>query len=264
MVLFNHSTRELTAKIVYYGPGLCGKTTNLRLSPREARPGDDGHVSSRSRRPGPDDLLRPPPGRARERQGLHREVPALHGAGAGLLQRDAQARAEGRGRHRLRRRLPVVDALAQPRVVPEPAREHGGAGPELRRVRRGHPVQQERSSPASSPSRQLQESLGFQEYPFVESIAADAKGVVETFKLVSKMTFIQILKRLQRSPDGRGSARTGLRPPLRIRSRACGFRPSAPAPRPDEHRRPRPGTSVRPPFETTASWPGSLERGGLR
>ena len=31
MVLFNHSTRELTAKIVYYGPGLCGKTTNLRL-----------------------------------------------------------------------------------------------------------------------------------------------------------------------------------------------------------------------------------------
>jgi GTPase SAR1 family protein len=29
MVLFNHSTRELTAKIVYYGAGLCGKTTNL-------------------------------------------------------------------------------------------------------------------------------------------------------------------------------------------------------------------------------------------
>jgi len=30
MVLFNYSTRELTAKIVYYGPGLCGKTTNLQ------------------------------------------------------------------------------------------------------------------------------------------------------------------------------------------------------------------------------------------
>ncbi len=29
MVLFNHATREMTAKIVYYGPGLCGKTTNL-------------------------------------------------------------------------------------------------------------------------------------------------------------------------------------------------------------------------------------------
>jgi GTPase SAR1 family protein len=30
MALINHATRELTAKIVYYGPGLCGKTTNLK------------------------------------------------------------------------------------------------------------------------------------------------------------------------------------------------------------------------------------------
>ena len=31
MVLFNYSTREVTTKVVYYGPGLCGKTTNLRF-----------------------------------------------------------------------------------------------------------------------------------------------------------------------------------------------------------------------------------------
>lgn len=31
MVLFNYGTREITAKIVYYGPGLCGKTTNLQF-----------------------------------------------------------------------------------------------------------------------------------------------------------------------------------------------------------------------------------------
>jgi signal recognition particle receptor subunit beta len=30
MAVFNYSTRELTTKIVYYGPGLCGKTTNLQ------------------------------------------------------------------------------------------------------------------------------------------------------------------------------------------------------------------------------------------
>lgn len=29
MVFFNHATRQMTTKIVYYGPGLCGKTTNL-------------------------------------------------------------------------------------------------------------------------------------------------------------------------------------------------------------------------------------------
>ncbi|RMF75229.1 MAG: gliding-motility protein MglA, partial [Acidobacteria bacterium] len=31
MVVFNYSSRELTTKIVYYGPGLCGKTTNLQF-----------------------------------------------------------------------------------------------------------------------------------------------------------------------------------------------------------------------------------------
>jgi mutual gliding-motility protein MglA len=30
MVLFNYATKELTAKVVFYGPGLCGKTTNLQ------------------------------------------------------------------------------------------------------------------------------------------------------------------------------------------------------------------------------------------
>lgn len=31
MVLFNYGTKELTAKVVFYGPGLCGKTTNLHF-----------------------------------------------------------------------------------------------------------------------------------------------------------------------------------------------------------------------------------------
>ena len=30
MVLFNHAAHQMAAKIVYYGPGLCGKTTNLQ------------------------------------------------------------------------------------------------------------------------------------------------------------------------------------------------------------------------------------------
>ena len=30
LVFFNYSTMQMTAKVVYYGPGLCGKTTNLQ------------------------------------------------------------------------------------------------------------------------------------------------------------------------------------------------------------------------------------------
>ncbi len=40
MVLINYATKEIVAKVVYYGPGLCGKTTNLqyiytRLNPKK-------------------------------------------------------------------------------------------------------------------------------------------------------------------------------------------------------------------------------------
>jgi len=31
MVFFNYATMQMAAKIVYYGPGLCGKTTNLHV-----------------------------------------------------------------------------------------------------------------------------------------------------------------------------------------------------------------------------------------
>ena len=30
MALFNYATKEITLKIVYYGPGLSGKTTNIQ------------------------------------------------------------------------------------------------------------------------------------------------------------------------------------------------------------------------------------------
>ena len=30
MSFINYSAREINCKLVYYGPGLCGKTTNLR------------------------------------------------------------------------------------------------------------------------------------------------------------------------------------------------------------------------------------------
>ena len=46
MVLFNYSTREITAKIVYYGPGLCGKTTNLQLIHTKMDTGKRGKLLS--------------------------------------------------------------------------------------------------------------------------------------------------------------------------------------------------------------------------
>jgi signal recognition particle receptor subunit beta len=44
MVQFNTAQRELTLKLVYYGPGLSGKTTNLRALYQRILPGLRGHL----------------------------------------------------------------------------------------------------------------------------------------------------------------------------------------------------------------------------
>lgn len=46
MVFFNYSTKLLAAKIVYYGPGLCGKTTNLQYIYNKTSPKARGEMVS--------------------------------------------------------------------------------------------------------------------------------------------------------------------------------------------------------------------------
>ncbi len=46
MAFINYSTREINCKIVYYGPGLCGKTTNLQFIYRTTAPEQKGKLIS--------------------------------------------------------------------------------------------------------------------------------------------------------------------------------------------------------------------------
>jgi signal recognition particle receptor subunit beta len=46
VVLFNYTTMQITAKIVYYGPGLCGKTTNLQFVHKKTAPRSRGEMIS--------------------------------------------------------------------------------------------------------------------------------------------------------------------------------------------------------------------------
>jgi len=46
MALFNYATREITIKIVYYGPGLSGKTTNLQFLHSVLNPDTRGKLLS--------------------------------------------------------------------------------------------------------------------------------------------------------------------------------------------------------------------------
>lgn len=46
MALINYAKREISAKIVYYGPGLCGKTTNIKFIHEKLRPDTRGKLLS--------------------------------------------------------------------------------------------------------------------------------------------------------------------------------------------------------------------------
>ena len=46
MSFINHMTKEINCKIVYYGPGLCGKTTNLQHIYETSNPSARGKMIS--------------------------------------------------------------------------------------------------------------------------------------------------------------------------------------------------------------------------
>ena len=46
MTFINYASREINCKIVYYGPGLCGKTTNIQWIFEQANPDKRGKLVS--------------------------------------------------------------------------------------------------------------------------------------------------------------------------------------------------------------------------
>ena len=256
MVLFNHSTRELTAKIVYYGPGLCGKTTNLRLLHEKLDQGTTGRLLSLST--------------AQDRTIYFDLLPVELGNVKGYTVRFQLCTVPGQVFYNETRKLVlkgvdgivfVVDSqwsmlshnLESFQNLRENMAELGQGLDETAVVIQYN----KRDLPGVLSVQALQESLGFQEYPYVESVAADAKGVVETFKLVSKLTFVQLLKRLQRSPDGErlGPDWVSATPPS---SQATARIPAVGAEllALTSSVGPAPAPPTESPFETTASWPG--------
>ena len=187
----------MTAKIVYYGPGLCGKTTNLmvifdKLDPKPK--GEDAVAGHQNRSHA---LLRPPARRHRQGRQLQPQDPALHRPRPGLLQRDAQAGAQRRRRRRLRRRLAAVDGRLHPRELRQSPRQHEGEQHRPRTTRRSSSSTTNATSPASCRSKKLQEALGLEGYPYTEASAIKGEGVMETFKLVSKITAKHLYNRLK-------------------------------------------------------------------
>jgi signal recognition particle receptor subunit beta len=197
MVLFNHTTRELTAKIVYYGPGLSGKTTNLRSLHERLDQASTGRLLSLST--------------AQDRTIYFDLLPVELGNIKGYAVRFQLCTVPGQVFYNETRKLVlkgvdgivfVVDSqwsmlshnLESFQNLRDNLREAGIVPASIPTVIQFN----KRDLPGILSIEGLQESLGFRELPFVEAVAPEGRGVVETFKLASKLTFVDLMRKLQR------------------------------------------------------------------
>ncbi len=205
MVVYNAGTRELTAKIVYYGPGLGGKTTNLQVLHDRLEPGTVGkllNLSTQTDRTIYFDLL-----------------PVELGDIKGYKIRFQLATVPGQSPFNETRRVVLrgVDGIvfvadSQWTMLPKNLESWQNLKDNLKANGvsfEGIPIviqYNKRDLTDILSVDAMQEALGLSSYPFVESVASAGRGVTETFKLISKLTFVDLLRRLQgRRPEDGGA-----------------------------------------------------------
>lgn len=196
MALFNHATKELTAKIVYYGPGLCGKTSNLKILHQRLERGA-GKLLSLST--------------AQDRTIYFDLLPIELGNIKGYTVRFQVCTVPGQVFYNETRKIVLrgVDGLvfvvdSQWSMLSHNLECFQNLKENLHEEKLSLetlPVviqYNKRDLPSALSVEALQDSLGFHSYPYVETVASEGSGVIETFKLVSKLTFVELLRRLQR------------------------------------------------------------------
>jgi len=197
MALFNHSTRDLTAKIVYYGPGLCGKTTNLKVLHGQLDRMATGKLLSLAT--------------AQDRTIYFDLLPVELGNIKGYTVRFQLCTVPGQVFYNETRKIVLrgVDGIvfvvdSQASMLSHNLESFQNLRENLREEKialESVPVViqfNKRDLGTALPVATMQEALGFGAYPFVEAVASDGRGVVETFRLVSKLTFVDLLRRLQK------------------------------------------------------------------
>jgi signal recognition particle receptor subunit beta len=196
MVLFNHATREMTAKIVYYGPGLCGKTTNLMVIFDKLDPKQKGKMLSlatKSDRTLFFDLLPVDIGKVGNfnlkmqlytvpGQVFYNETRklVLKGADSVVFVADSQPSMVESTRESFAN---LLDNMKENNIDPADT-------PIVIQFNK-------RDIPGVLPIEDLQEQLGLEGYPYHEASALKGVGVMETFKLVSKITAKHLYNRLK-------------------------------------------------------------------
>jgi signal recognition particle receptor subunit beta len=228
MVFFNYSTMQMAAKVVYYGPGLCGKTTNLHYIYQHTTGDSRGEMVSLETET--------------DRTLFFDLLPIDVGTIAGFNTRIQLYTVPGQVFYNTTRKLVLkgVDgvvfvadsqrAMLQANQesfhnLEENLAEMGLSADTLPLVLQFN----KRDLPDIFSVEELNRALNRNNWSWVESSAVTGMGVFETLKEISKVTLLSLKKRLARGSDSPAPARPAAPPPRPLPPPGA---PPLPPPRP--------------------------------
>ena len=194
MTFINYASREINCKIVYYGPGLCGKTTNLQWIHEQANPDKRGKLVSLATET--------------DRTLFFDFLPLDMGMVKGFKVRFHLYTVPGQVFYDASRKLIlrgcdgiifVADSQrarleANIESIANLATNLKDNGFDIRTI--PYVLQlNKRDMPTSAPLQEMEELLRFRNEPMVEAIAHKGTGVIDTLKACAR----QILMELQKS-----------------------------------------------------------------
>lgn len=194
MAFFNYVTKEITLKVVYYGPGLSGKTTNLQHLYSVLDPSSRGKfisLATESDRTLFFDFLPVELGKIKDfsvrfqlytvpgqiRYNATRKL-VLKGADAVVFVADSQRDLKEQNLESLANmRENLLSNNVNPDEIPVVIQYN------------------KRDLPHVLPIEELRSDLNKKDYQDIEAVAVDGKGVEETFRLVTKILLKDIIKK---------------------------------------------------------------------
>ncbi len=265
MVFFNYSTMQMAAKVVYYGPGLCGKTTNLQWIFEHTSTESRGEMVSLATET--------------DRTLFFDLLPIDVGSIAGFSTRIQLYTVPGQVFYNTTRKLvlkgvdgvvfvadsqrPMLQANAESfQNLEENLAEMGLSLDNIPVVLQYN----KQDLPGICSFDEMDQALNRQNWPAMRASALNGDGVFETLKMISKATLLALKKRLTKSrPEGTlaGSAKRPMspvvRPPNQQRPVSSVKRPSpsASAPAPATAKPAKMETATSGPSKPTATLPHS-------
>jgi signal recognition particle receptor subunit beta len=193
MSFINYSSREINCKIVFYGPGLCGKTTNLQYIYKKTNPDSKGKMISLATET--------------ERTLFFDFLPLALGEIRGFKTRFHLYTVPGQVFYDASRKLILkgVDGVvfvADSQIERMEANIESIENLRINLTEQGYDLDRipfviqynKRDLPNVVPLEEMKKALNIRKVPDYEAVATDGTGVFDTLKAIAKLVIMELKK----------------------------------------------------------------------